>query len=83
MVNDYTGMHIGDLVVLEQMEPVAGKRCRQYLCRCSCGNHCIKTNCQLAKAYYRGAGAHCGCKSKRNRRAWGNSVRFGNRRYQR
>lgn len=44
MVNDYTGMHIGDLVVLEQMEPVAGKQ---------------------------------------NRRAWGNSVRFGNRRYQR
>lgn len=81
MITDYTGMHIGDLVVLEQLEPLEGKHGKRYLCRCACGNHCIKTGSQLGKAYYQGEGAHCGCKSKQNRRAWGNSVRFGNRRY--
>lgn len=29
MVNDYTGMHIGDLVVLEQMEPAGTTASRQ------------------------------------------------------
>ena len=29
---DYTGMHIGDLVVLEEVETPEGKRGRSYLC---------------------------------------------------
>lgn len=79
---DYTGMHIGDLVVLEEVETPEGKRGRSYLCRCSCGNHCIKTVSQLGRAYYQGQGAHCGCKSKAYHDKWKNSIRFGNRRYQ-
>lgn len=77
MIADYTGLHIGDLTVLEALEPEEGKQGRSYLCRCSCGRHCIKTSSQLSKAYNYGQGAHCGCKSKKAKKAYKDSLHLG------
>lgn len=65
MIADYTGMVVGELTVLQKLPLEEGSRASRYLCRCSCGNTCIKGVSYLSKAKYNGASAHCGCREAR------------------
>ena len=81
MIYDYTGMTIGELTVLREV-PNPGRKGKAYLCRCSCGNHIVKTVKQLSNAYYYKRGAHCGCLTQQHRRAFG-SILISTARYTR
>lgn len=60
---DLTGQTFGQLTVIERAEnreyPNGGKEA-QWLCKCSCGNQCIR----LGRTLHRGTSTSCGCLKK-------------------
>ena len=72
---NYVGMTIKDLTVLHRLPPLKAHGPARYLCKCSCGEHCIRSSAYLCKAVRYGTGANCGCKNKNAR-----SLLFGKRR---
>lgn len=54
------GAIFGQLTVIKEIIPSALKS-RTFLCKCSCGNECIRTRQALLKS----CDSHCGCKNPR------------------
>lgn len=55
-----SGSTFGQLSVVKEIIPSALKS-RTFLCKCSCGNECVRT----LQALLKGCDSHCGCKNPR------------------
>lgn len=65
MIKINIGERIGDLTILAQAERSAHGD-RQYLCRCECGETCIRKATVLQNNIKRGYINSCGCRKKNN-----------------
>lgn len=58
-VNDITGQRFGRLVAIRKVDgdPKLKKKTAQWLCKCDCGNYCVKNGYSLRRLWTRS----CGC----------------------